>query len=102
MERENSFITRWNDKKDTTVSLTRRTQWVFCLFLSVLIFPHVSGFFKSGMQLNKFPVFLAKMKGLKGVREGAGGEAKGALFLLTFSPGTLCLDASAEKSIQFR
>lgn len=52
-------------------------------------------------------VFLAKMKGMRGDNgkmgeAGAGGGGKRALFLLTFTAGTFCLDASAEKNIWFR
>lgn len=54
--------------------------------------------------------FSGTNKGVGGggwVREGAGGRGrrvrkKRAMFLLTFTPGTLCLDASAEKNIRFR
>lgn len=107
MERENSFITRWNDKKDTTVSRPCRTQMEItdgclfvCLCVCVLICLHASGSLKSEIYLNKFPVFLAKNEVGEGGRGVWGG--KRALFLLTFTAGTLCLDASAEENIWFR
>lgn len=46
MERENSFILRWNEKKDTTVSPTCNKN-------------------HPGMQMNKFPDFLSPSKAKK-------------------------------------
>lgn len=67
MERENSFITRWNDKKDTTVSGPAESKWksptgVLFVCECSLICLHASWPLKSGMYLNEVPVVL----GLRG------------------------------------
>lgn len=84
MERENSFITRWNDKKDTTVSPARRTQveiadgcCVCVFFVCVLICPHcirASQIRDAIEQVSCF--FLAQMKGLMGKAQEAGGRSR--------------------------
>ena len=84
MERENSFITRWNEKKDATVSRPSRTEMESTdgcsVCLCVYWFARVrQGPLKSGFHLSEFPVFLGKNEADGGVgRRWSEGKAEEA------------------------
>lgn len=95
MERENSFITRWNDKKDTTVSRPRRTQMEITGGVFVCACIDLPACVRASQVRDSFEQLFWWIKIKKRRRcEEVEVREKGLLLLLTFTAGTLCLDAS--------